>query len=117
MTGKQRLENLDKKQPPAHSGKVTVLGKEQAAWPVSLLKFQPTSPQDLPGKAGATSLSSNLGPAKRTMHTIDYLPAIDGFHVVFYGSAGPVVEIVPMHRVNAWSPFPAGESYQVPGEV
>ena len=111
MTAKQKTEQSK----PLHAGSVSVGGNTYKAYPVELVRFPPTSPQDLYGKNGASSVSSNQGAAKRSMHTIDFLPDMNQFRIVFYGNGTKLVDMVPVHRVNGWTPFKAGESYTVPG--
>ena len=124
MTGKQRLAKLeDKKQPQiivsdgADSGQAVVWGKQYDSMPVVLLRFPPTLPQDLNGKNGCSSVTSNReGIMPRSMHTIDFIPALNQFRVIFHGNDGPKTDMVPIHRVNAWTPFEDGQTYLIPGK-
>ena len=95
---------------------ITIGSKTYEKIPVELVRFPPTLPQDLYGKNGASSVSSNKGASKRSMHTVDFLPGLNQFRIVFHGQSEPLIDMVPIHRVNGWTPFEEGENYVIPGQ-
>ena len=122
MTGKQKLANLPDKTKPIivdgfdpDSRSALIGDKVYKTIPVELVRFPPTMPQDLYGKNGATSVTSNQGAAKRSMHTIEFLPELNQFRIIFHGGNGMLVDMVPIHRVNGWTPFADGRCYSKPG--
>lgn len=125
MTGKQKLAKIEVKneigrQParvPSDEPSVEIYGKKFHAIPTVLLRFPPTMPQDLNGKNGCSSVTSNReGIMPRSLHTIDFIPALNQFRVIFHGNDGPKIDMVPIHRVNGWTPFESGDTYLIPGK-
>lgn len=73
-------------------------------FPVSLLQFPYTDPQDGPGFKVATSLSARCR-SKDSRHEIDYVPGLRGFRVVLHEHGkDPVEAYIPEHRVAIWYP-------------
>src|ERR1043165_2495847 len=75
--------------------------------PVDCIKFPVAGYPDLPGKASASSVTTDPSrPRNRSHHVIEYVPAMRTFAVWFYSPdlAAPKLVYVPENRALTWTP-------------